>query len=54
LGNFAENKNLIFYNGLGSRGFLMAPLISEILYNHLENAIPLSKEIDIKRTINWK
>src|SRR5690606_38370853 len=49
LGNFEENKNLIFYNGLGSRGFLMAPLLSEILYNHLEKGIPLSKEIDIKR-----
>ena len=53
LGNFEENKNLVFFNGLGSRGFLMAPLLSEILYNYLENEVPLSNEIDIKRTIRW-
>ncbi len=54
LGNFEENKNLIFFNGLGSRGFLMAPLLSEMLYNHLENDVALSKEMDIKRTVSWK
>ena len=54
LGNFEGSPNLIFFNGLGSRGFLMAPLLSEMLYNHLENGIILQKEIDIKRTANWK
>lgn len=54
LGAWEEDSNLIFFNGLGSRGFLMAPLLAEILYNHLEDNIPLLKEIDIKRTRNWK
>ena len=54
LGNFEENPNLVFFNGLGSRGFLMAPLLSEMLFSHLESGIPLLKEIDIKRTKNWK
>ncbi|MGO3181305.1 MAG: NAD(P)/FAD-dependent oxidoreductase [Aequorivita sp.] len=54
LGAWEENSNLIFFNGLGSRGFLMAPLLAEILYNHLENDVPLSKEMDIRRTLNWK
>ncbi|SRX53915.1 FAD-binding oxidoreductase [Aequorivita sp. CIP111184] len=54
LGSFEENPNLIFFNGLGSRGFLMAPLLSEILYNYVENDISIDKEMDIKRVIRWK
>ncbi len=54
LGNLDENPNLVFFNGLGSRGFLMAPLLSEILLKYLEEEIPLSNEMDIKRTTNWK
>lgn len=51
LGSLAENPNLIFYNGLGSRGFLMAPLISEILFNFLENGAPLPQEMNILRMV---
>lgn len=54
LGAWEENSNLIFFNGLGSRGFLMAPLLAEILYKHLADKVPLSKEMDINRTRNWK
>lgn len=54
LGAWEENSNLIFYNGLGSRGFLMAPLLAEILYSHLEENDALSKEMNIQRTKNWK
>ncbi len=49
LGNLSESKNKIFFNGLGTRGFLMAPLLAEILYNYLEQGAPLPKEIDIQR-----
>ncbi len=51
LGSLKENPNLIFFNGLGSRGFLMAPLLSEILFNYLENDIPLPKEMNITRML---
>lgn len=54
LGGWEENSNLIFFNGLGSRGFLMAPLLAETLYKHLEENVPLPREMDIKRTKNWK
>lgn len=54
LGAWEENSNLIFFNGLGSRGFLMAPLLAEILYSYLEENVALSKEMDIQRTKNWK
>lgn len=54
LGSWEENSNLIFFNGLGSRGFLMAPLLAEILYSHLEDNVPMSKEMDIRRTLGWR
>jgi glycine/D-amino acid oxidase-like deaminating enzyme len=51
LGSTAENPNLVFFNGLGSRGFLMAPLLAEILYHYLENGKPLPKEMAISRML---
>ena len=54
LGSVNENPNLVFFNGLGSRGFLMAPLLSEILYKYLEEDLLLIKEININRVLNWK
>ena len=51
LGSLKENPNLIFFNGLGSRGFLMAPLLSEILFNYLENDTSIPKEMDILRMV---
>ncbi len=51
LGSLDENPNLVFFNGLGSRGFLMAPLLSEILFNFSENDVPLPREMDIKRML---
>lgn len=49
LGSLPENENLVFYNGLGSRGFMMAPKLAEILYDFMENNIPLPPEMDIMR-----
>ncbi len=51
LGCLDENPNLIFYNGLGSRGFLMAPLLSEILFNFLEEDVPLPSQMNIQRML---
>lgn len=51
LGSMDENPNLIFFNGLGSRGFLMAPLLSEILLKNLEEKQPIPAEMDIKRML---
>lgn len=51
LGSTDENPNLIFYNGLGSRGFLMAPLLAEILLKNLEENQPIPAEMDIKRML---
>lgn len=49
LGSFYENKNIFFMNGLGTRGLSMAPLLSKWLFEHIENKMPLPKEVDLKR-----
>lgn len=51
LGSLEKNPNLIFFNGLGSRGFLMAPLLSEILLKYLQNDVSLPQEMDIQRMV---
>lgn len=42
-------KNVYIFNGLGSRGCLMAPLLAEELYQHMEHSRPLDKEANINR-----
>ncbi len=37
------------FNGLGSRGVLMAPYLANILVDNLEKGLPIPKEYDIKR-----
>jgi len=51
MGNLKENPNVVFFNGLGSRGFLMAPLLAEVLFDSLERNVPLPKEMDINRML---
>jgi len=49
LGSHLEFDNIYIFNGLGTRGSLMAPRLSEFLYNYifLDKALPTS--IDIRR-----
>ena len=47
-----EHENVIFFNGLGARGIMMAPLLSKWLFDFLENDIPLPEAVNIKRF--WK
>ncbi|OAB79769.1 NAD(P)/FAD-dependent oxidoreductase [Cochleicola gelatinilyticus] len=49
LGALPADSKKIFFNGLGTRGILMAPLLSEILYNYTEMDMRLPSEIDITR-----
>ncbi|MDC8003085.1 FAD-dependent oxidoreductase [Aureisphaera galaxeae] len=48
LGSVSNNR-IYFFNGLGTRGLLMAPLLSQMLWNHIENELPLPAEVDIRR-----
>lgn len=49
LGAIPHQQNLYVLNGLGSRGTLMAPLLSEWLLDHIETSAPLPEEISIQR-----
>ncbi|MCF8715416.1 FAD-binding oxidoreductase [Joostella atrarenae] len=49
IGNHPKHTPLYILNGLGSRGVMIAPYVSERLFEAIENNIPLEKEIDIVR-----
>ncbi|QAA81798.1 FAD-binding oxidoreductase [Aequorivita sp. H23M31] len=49
IGSLPDNPRIGFLNGLGSRGFTMAPLLSQILFNNISSGIPIPKDMDINR-----
>ena len=49
IGRFSKHPELAFLNGLGTHGFLMAPLLSKLLYANLENGAEIPMDIDIRR-----
>lgn len=53
LGSVTGFPNMVFLNGLGSRGFLMAPFLSEIIYQYIATNTPIPAEMDIGRTVKW-
>lgn len=49
MGTLSDNKTCVFFNGLGTRGILMAPRLSEILFDWSENDVDLPSEVNINR-----
>ncbi len=49
LGVHKENERLAVFNGLGTRGVMIAPLMAQKLYQFLENGVALDKDISISR-----
>jgi len=49
MGKHQTYQNVFVFNGLGTRGTLMAPLLSQWLYDHLFEGKPLPEKVDIKR-----
>lgn len=49
VGKHPEYDNLFVFNGLGTRGIMIAPLLSDNLFNFIENNQELNKEVDINR-----
>lgn len=47
LGRHPEFANVAFFNGLGSKGVLLAPFFARQLLDHLEDGKPLDSEVDI-------
>jgi len=49
VGRHLEHKNMYVLNGLGTRGVMIAPYVSQKLFDFIENGISLEKEININR-----
>jgi glycine/D-amino acid oxidase-like deaminating enzyme len=49
IGTHPENSNLHVFNGLGTKGVMIAPYFSEQMFNYLVNGEALDSEVDIKR-----
>jgi glycine oxidase len=49
LGEHPEFKNLYIFNGLGSKGVMLAPYFSKHLLEHITEGKPLLNEVDIIR-----
>ncbi|MEQ6125214.1 FAD-dependent oxidoreductase [Pseudotenacibaculum sp. MALMAid0570] len=49
VGVHPKYKQLVVFNGLGTRGVMIAPSLAKELYKHLENGEEISKEISISR-----
>lgn len=44
-----QNKRMLFFNGLGTRGLLMAPLLSDMLFRYSEQDVPIPMVLDVAR-----
>lgn len=49
LGNHHQHKNLYVLNGMGTRGTLLAPQMTEFLYGFIKSGKPIHKEADVRR-----
>lgn len=49
LGKHANFPKLVIGNGLGTKGYMIAPLMMHELMEHLFDGKPLNKEVDIRR-----
>jgi len=49
VGRHPKHKNMYVLNGMGTRGVMVAPTVSNQLYNYIQNGEELSSEIDIQR-----
>ena len=49
VGTHNQYRNIHLLNGLGTRGVMLGPFLAKSLLEHLEENIPLDKEIDIER-----
>lgn len=49
IGNTTNGNPLYFFNGLGTRGLTMAPLLAEKLFKNTENGAEIEDDINIRR-----
>ncbi|GIV28040.1 MAG: FAD-dependent oxidoreductase [Bacteroidia bacterium] len=52
LGSHPQYNNIFVFNGLGTKGVMLAPFFAEHMKNYLLNKAKLSEDVDIKRFFN--
>lgn len=52
IGLHIEDKRIGIFNGMGTKGVMIAPFFANQFAEHIENGLPLDKEVDIKRFNN--
>ncbi len=52
IGLHPEYKTLGIFNGMGTKGVMLAPYFAKQLVDHLEKNVPLDKEVDIARFVH--
>lgn len=52
LGEHPTQKGMFVFNGLGTKGYLLAPYLSHCLAELLLNGVPLDREMDVARLKN--
>lgn len=51
IGASKEHPHVFVFNGMGTKGFSLAPYFANHLIEHIENSKPLMKEVDVNRLI---
>jgi glycine oxidase len=51
LGTHPKYNNVHLLNGLGTRGVILGPPMAKMLFDQIENGIPVKKEVDLNRFI---
>ncbi|KOS08415.1 FAD-dependent oxidoreductase [Flavobacterium akiainvivens] len=49
VGTHPQYKNIHLLNGLGTRGVILGPPMAKMLFDQIENNIPVKKEVDLNR-----
>ncbi len=49
IGAHQDQKNLYCFNGLGTKGVLLAPYLAQQLYAHIEHGHPISPDVSLNR-----
>jgi len=49
IGTHHLHKNVHLLNGLGTRGVMLGPAMAKILYDSIENNVPIKREINLSR-----
>ena len=49
VGKHPKYEGLYLFNGLGTKGYMIAPLVAKEFVNQLLNGLPFNSEIDLSR-----